>query len=307
MMGYFSRLMEQTGMTAGSAIDSVPKTLGQPRTREAGVIAPIDLDHIEPVEPQENAAATPEDPDSASELSILSVEDPVEQNLGSEVPQVTDHPPMRKKLHEQSEPPEEREFIVRDSDTTFPQRGTAARESLEVEVMADAGRDLPSVTVRQGAPGVDEIIESVASQEDERPASGDRAPKQALTGQPDRKPRNPTETWQGAVKEIREWVAETPAVSDAEVENGVRSQPGLTGPELPLVERERFAASYPNRATPTPGPETRDLHLAIGTISVTVEEPRTEIKVRSSGDQAQQTTNATNGQRSRLGRHYITW
>jgi len=109
------------------------------------------------------------------------------------------------------------------------------------------------------------------------------------------------------MREIREWVAGTPAVNDAEVESTVRSESELTRLDPPPIERERLAASYPDRTTPSPhgGLESRDLHLAIGTISVTVEEPRREIEVGSSGDQAQKPASAGNDERSRLGRHYI--
>lgn len=291
MRGYFSRLMEQTGMITGHGVDPAPKTIGQPQT---DTIASIDLDLIRSVEPRENDAATPESSDSASRLLISSVDRLVERNLGGEASQVTDHSPERKKLHEQSKLPEGRELIVRDSDATSPQRDMSARESLEVEVMAetDAGRNSG------------EIIENVASQENERPASVDPTPGQTPT-KPDR-----TEAWRGAVKEIREWVAETSTVNDAEVENRARREPESTKPDSPLVEREWFAASYPSRDTPTrhQEPETRDLHLAIGTISVTVEEPRREIEVSGSSDRTQKPTNAGNDERSRLGRHYIrTW
>jgi hypothetical protein len=334
MTGYFSRLMEQTGISAGHGVRSAPKTLVEPWATETNIVAPIDLEHTRLVEPQQNDAAAPNSPELASELSISSIENPAELQPGNKVPKVTDYLPEPEKPREQSEPLEEREFIVRDVDATSPRGTMAARESLEVQVMTetDASRDPPSVTVQQGAPGADETIESVVSREDERPASSDptpkqnerpasghRTPKQALTRQPtptrrpDQKSRDrmdQTEAWQGAVKEIQEWVAETPVVNDAEAQNRVRSETEVTRPNFPLVERERFAASNPNRVAPSPHeePETQDLHLAIGTISVTVEEPRREIEVRSSDDQVQESPNVANDERSRLSRHYIrTW
>jgi hypothetical protein len=310
MKGYFSRLMVQTGITAGPAIDSSPKTLVQARSREDDIVAPIDIERAETVESQGDDAATPESPEPVSAPSIIpSVEDPAEQNPGGEVPRVIRHPPGREGPRGRSEPPEEREAIVRNPNATPPRPSIAAGESLEAEVTieTDTGEDPPSVSVQQETPGADKDIESPIPREDVRPAAGDRTRGQTLTRQPDRRPRDRTETWEGAVREIREWVAGTPVVNDAEVENTVRSENQTTGPDLRPIERERFAASYPDRATPSlpEGLETRGLHLAIGTISVTVEEPRREIEVRSSDDRAQKPPSAGNDALSRLGRHYI--
>ncbi|MGI8520795.1 MAG: hypothetical protein ACR2MC_09375 [Actinomycetota bacterium] len=179
-------------------------------------------------------------------------------------------------------------------------------------VETDASEDPPSVIVQQGVSPVDETAESVVALENRRPTSDGRAPEHTPSERPDQEPGDLAKALQDTVNEIREWVAETPAANEAE-EKTVAIEQGMTGIDLPVIEREQFAASYPEWATPgsheTPNHETlksRDLQLTIGTISVTIEEPRSEMGVRSNGDQTRKTDNAGNEQRSRLARHYIS-
>jgi hypothetical protein len=293
MKGYFSRLIEQTGITSTFTYPVRPPTVS------GDVPAPIHVDQRRSIEPQKGDAGERSLESRERSIPVPFIEEGDERNSAERTPdsEVPEAPNRRPSEREQSEPPKERAPIVRDPDRSPSRRN----ESESSDELIGLDRNLPSAN--EGALEGYVPIEPAAFRENEHSA------EQALPPKPDEESRGQAKNiWQGTLQEVREWVTETPVANEMEVE-GKGATRDTRSSDSPLVERERIAASYsgPNVLSPREEPETRDLHLEIGTISVTVEEPQGETKSRNSSKHvpAAEKKPARGSERSRLSRYYI--
>jgi hypothetical protein len=153
----------------------------------------------------------------------------------------------------------------------------------------------------------DESVEAATRRTDERFLSDTGASEEAPASLPDKEPRDRGDrerVWQSTFEEVRGWVAESPVADDGGTDDVSRAR-AATLVAATFVE-ERVAATRPGPVVTPPReePQTQDLRLEIGTISVTVEEPRGVIPGTNRRAEVPQRKPA-GGERSRLSRHYV--
>jgi hypothetical protein len=152
----------------------------------------------------------------------------------------------------------------------------------------------------------DEPVEAATRRADERSPSDTGASGEAPSFEPREEPRDRggrEQVWRSTFEEVRGWVAESPVADDGGTEDVSRATASVAAP---FVE-ERVATPRPGPVVipPREEPQTRDLRLEIGTISVTVEEPRGETPGTSRRAEVPERKPAGGGERSRLSRHYV--
>ena len=297
MSGYFSRLIEQSGIPVGPAAGPVSALPTRPP-------APIDLEA--PAEPQgeEPIFETRKDPETAFEVPGRIVEelvhDPVERVLYREAPE---SPLRRPQDRRRSETSKGGAPDPRVSERISPRHtGDAGDLPEKVDaVEAHKGADHPVDSSREVLEQ-DETVEGATYQADERSASDIGASGEAPAFDLGEKPRE--RVWRSTFEEVRGWVAESQVVDDGRAQQDVSW--AVTSVAAPFVEG-RGATARPGSVVTSPReePETRDLRLEIGTISVTVEEPRGEVPERNQRAEGPERKPAGSGERSRLSRHYV--
>lgn len=178
-------------------------------------------------------------------------------------------------------------------------------------VEGEAGVRRPGVSDR-GALELYETVEGATHRADEFSPSGAGASGEAPASLPDEDPWDPAgreRVWRSTFEEVRGWVAGSPEADDEGAENRDVSRARAAtsvNADLPFVEeRAATARSEPDVSPPREEPETQDLRLEIGTISVTVEEAQREIPRSSRRTEVQEKKPAGKGERSRLSRHYV--
>lgn len=169
----------------------------------------------------------------------------------------------------------------------------------EVVFAKDTGDGAPSFSAR---PTVlqKEIIEKSQTQAD---AADSISPTRAISRElghfgPDSAP-----AWQTAMQQVREWVAAPPASNQA----SQKQEPSIMNQEVEPIFAQPPASRvvYRESSTQTPHLEAKsqEFHLSIGTISLTIEEPRPESQPIS--QPIAQTPSKPENRRSRLSRHYL--
>jgi hypothetical protein len=338
MNGYFTRLMEQSGISVEPTVEPGPEVLERHQNEpgERDTIASTDVEREEPIEfwrdelilerhqnePGERDRMASTDVDREEPIEFWGDELIEQTQRGSEADsdtsglhgKVPEAPRRRIEEGQQSRLPESRELDPGDSERTPPSREEAVGELPEedgvVESYAGAGR--PGAFGRE-AREQDETIEGTTHRADQPLSPSAEAAGETLAFEPGREPQDQTSrerVWQNTFREVREWVAGSPVADDKETENqGVSRARDTTtiNTDSPSVE-ERVATSYPRATASSPReePEARDLRLEIGTISVTVEAPQKEFpKKDSQRTETAEKKPARDNERSRLSRHYV--
>jgi hypothetical protein len=305
--GYFSMLLKQSVSPAGPTVGSAPALPAQPPAR-------IDLEESVESRRDEQIGGTRNGPEAISEVSGPIVEEPVrgpaEQIVHREVPE----PPRRLPGdRQQQRSPEGRESDPRGSDRTPPRRvGDIGELLARVDaVEGETGARRPGLSER-GALELYETVEGATHRADEFSPSDAGASAEAPASLPDEETWDPVgreRVWRSTFEEVRGWVAGSPVADDeaAEIRDVSRARATASvDAGLPFVEeRAATARPVPDVLPPREEPETQDLRLEIGTISVTVEEPQREIPRPNLRTEVQEKKPAGEGERSRLGRHYI--
>jgi len=261
--------MEHSGISVRPTVDSASRIPVEPpnRPEEGDGMTPAHVDQREPVEFQGDG------------LIEEVVQDPLERALRSEVPEAQRPESGEGRQHERSTPSERRELDVRDPELAI---GELKGDVGQSEVLGREARELSSPGVGSSEEVLGEESQARASQE---------------------------QIWQNTLKKAREWVAGSTAADDEEAGSGDANptrDPTSIDADPRLVE-ERVVVSNPTPTQPSPleEPEARDLHLEIGTISVTVEAPQQEASRGSRRTESAEINPARNSERSRLSRHYV--
>lgn len=293
MKGYFSSLIRQTGITF-SAGDSPRVNKTKPLEAESKAIDEIMPIHVEEtrlldLHKEKTTKKIDEDVGEVSGWSVPTVENmgvksPVENMPVSEISKEPSgqihtikevrqqkHQPekqsirragTRKQHHEPMEPIERKVSIVNNEVQVMPERSWPPHEISSKELFKD------------------ETVEGE-----------DQKVKENLTLRPSEKPDDQIHKEQvlsSTLKEVREWVAETPVAADEFVPP--TPLPGMTG--LHKSDEQ---------------PEVHDFQLSIGTISLTVEGPEEDIQ-RNEPPPIRKENSSGRGREtdgSRLSRHYI--
>jgi hypothetical protein len=295
--GYFSRLIEQSGIPGGPAAGPASALPARPPAR-------IDLEaQVEP-QGEEQIFETREGPETASEVPGRIVEEPtppVERVLDREAPEF---PLRRPEDTRRSETSEGGVPDPRASELTSPRRTTdAGGPPARLDAgEAHNGAEWPVGSIRE----VLERDQTAATlRADERSPSIDGASGEAPASLPREEPqdRGGRElVWQNAFEEVRGWVAGSPVADEGraqeDVSRAMASKSVNAG--APFFE----TTVRPGPASPREEPQTRDLRLEIGTISVTVE-PRGEVPGPNQRVETPERKPAGGSERSRLSRHYV--
>lgn len=304
MNGYFSRLIEQSGIAVEPAIDPGSKVPAQPLNgpKERDAMLPTRVDQEELVEPQtEDPTEEPQATHTPGSIVEESTQSPAGQVLHREGPEAPHYPPEQQH-RQQPALPERRELDARNSERNrhpentrdSPERGDAVEGSTDTNRPGVSGREMLER---------DETIEGEIHRADERSSLGARASEEEPQARTTRE-----RVWQNTLREVRGWVAESSVAHDEEGNRSVSRAMNATSIDTnaSFVE-EGVAASHPKPIAPSPREEaaTQDLRLEIGTISVTVEEPQKELPRSSQRTETAEKKSAGNSERSRLSRHYV--
>jgi len=314
MRGYFSRLIEQTDIGVPRVGDSEPgvrRQSGTSREPQEGASV-IRIEETELVEPQQ-AAAAGDDSDSSGEGS--SGEDNRHLQEESRERRISQEPETRaseRKVTERQRPDAHDGEVQPPSEHAEP-HPAINEETIEVEATGEGlSRPTPAVSEPADRGGKQEPILNAEAAEVEREISRERA-RQAY------------------LRRVIEWVAETPVeysqLDSQAFEKGLSkrvpgaSAPGADGEEsdVPAKTLVRGARSgsqgedalsmdHPLKPTETSRSETReiqDLHLTIGTISLTIEEPQKELRDNEPSQMEQRRKPIQESNIPRLNRHYI--
>jgi hypothetical protein len=314
MRGYFSRLIEQTDIGVSPVGDSELGVRGQSGTSrepQEGASA-IHIEETELIEPQQ-AAAAGDDSDSSGEDS--SGEDTRHLQEESRERRISQEPETRaseRKVTERQRPDAYKGEAQPPSEYAEP-HPAISEEAIEVEAAGEGlSRPSPAVSEPADRGGKQEPILNAEAAKVEREISREQA-RQAY------------------LRRVIEWVAETPVeysqLDSQAVEKGMSkrvpgaSAPGADGDEsdVPAKTLVRGARSgsqgedglsmdYPLKPTDTDRSETReiqDLHLTIGTISLTIEEPQKELQDNEPSQMEQRRKPIQENNIPRLNRYYI--
>ncbi|MFQ5793440.1 MAG: hypothetical protein ACE5JP_00115 [Candidatus Bipolaricaulia bacterium] len=292
MKGYFSRLIQQTGITFGPSGDFRPGFLELSPIRSKGrdEITPIHVEERKLIEPQPDQVIEGV-PEGIREDSESSVPIPEDENIRNSI---------EERFERQiSEEPQSRtsEWVK----LKGQKREISAGELLEREEMVES-----DPVGKESVPHLDKPSSS-ASQEVE----DDLVFKPGVESE-DRVSQ--VQIQQAYLKEVREWVAETPIVDNEEIKNRDISKTVEMGERIPVTrgERELPAASYSHpklmESQQSKEPEIHDFHLSIGTISLTIEEPQKEAQSQSKEPPqviTKERKSNVASEHSRLSRYYI--
>jgi hypothetical protein len=314
MRGYFSRLIEQTDIGVSPVGDSELGVRGQSGTSrepQEGASA-IHIEETELIEPQQ-AAAAGDDSDSSGEDS--SGEDTRHLQEESRERRISQEPETRaseRKVTERQQPDAYKGEAQPPSEYAEP-HPAINEETIEVEAAGEGlSRPSPSVSKPADRGGKQEPILNAEAAKVEREISREQA-RQAY------------------LRRVIEWVAETPVeysqLDSQAVEKGMSkrvpgaSAPGADGDESDVPARtlvrgarsgsqgeDGLSMDYPLKPTDTDRSETReiqDLHLTIGTISLTIEEPQKELQDNEPSQMEQRRKPIQENNIPRLNRYYI--
>ncbi len=313
MKGYFSRLIQQMGITFGDTNDYRPDALEQTliRSEESDTTLSIHVEEERQIAPQQDQEIknvnitdhTGEDPESSVQISKNeNIQHPSEntqhsnKNTQHSIEERFENKPSH--LSQKPEPAERKHMVFgRDiqpsSETVKPQREINRKKLLESEEtikINNANKEHAQQSVKP--------LTSPGQEYRKDTASEPRAKSTDQTFQ--------AKTKQVYLKEVREWVAGTSRFNNEKIKNGDAIETKNMEKMILQSESEIPAASYPEpiEQQERGEPEIHDFHLSIGTISLTIEEPQ-------KGPQSKELPRIVNAksreqkETSRLSRHYI--
>ncbi len=303
MTGYFHRLSQQTGLQIGSGGDlkSGGRKPSFSGSKQVGKTTPLHVEETRLIKPQlvpriERGTRVENIPESTPEGFEGKIEGEAtiptadETKTADRTGKAREHAPEKE---ESGIPPASEEGGPKDTaavDKSSEEATLAKRETVEnglpdqEEIPLHDDSSVPSVTIKQ----------------------------RILTGGKEREDRPDDEAGrQPTLMEVREWVAETP---DAEFEEIVpKKDEKETGhiaqiePSEPVAHEDFSIASRPETVEypPSVEPETRDFHVSIGAIQLTIEEPPEKIADKEPQRIMKERKDKPQAQSTRLARHYI--
>jgi len=259
--GYFSRLVQQTGIAFEKTRNSVPETLERQSTKS-----------------EEHDAA----------LSI-GVEERFE------------------KKPSQNQEPAERKQIASGMDVKISPETVRSQNEINRKELLESGWEIETNNVYK---------EQVQQPAKPLTSSDQVYRRDTSTGSKSTEQIFQEKTSQVYLKDVREWVAGTSYFNNEKIRSGDSIETDDAGIAAPRKENRAPAASYPAASYPVAsypkpveqrgieGPEIKDFHLSIGTISLTIEEPQKGTQgmepprmIKAESREQKET--------SRLSRHYI--
>lgn len=308
MKGYFSQLIQQTGITVGSVdVHSQRSHKPSPMPEEHDTTTPI---HVE-----ENIVIPSQEDRAPEEIS--------EYTRGNSSPSVADIPAEEVNIQhvkqERIEVSEERQSVSEERPLTMGKDKLEKRRSVRTEKAIQPFSELSGIHHK---PDSQESLE----QKDKDATSKDDAQYQETSFVPEKhipedKPAGQSDLksddriiskeriLQSTLREVREWVAETP--DREETRNRTASTIDRTASTIDIervtpdsLDRREMMSSQPTEPRQKEELGIHNLHLSIGTITLTIEEPQQTVQP---SEPRRRTARKTTQERtpSRVSRHYI--
>ncbi len=325
MKGYFSRLIQQTGITFGPAGNFSTDPLESPsvRSKELNGTSPVHVEDEKMVGPiTESTGKVHENVREGFKYSVLHTENENIKllHIGEKRPFEPQTEQSAREVHGEVNEGVKHSVLHNESDRTqnlTVKRYESKPSEEAIELRLEGGKleqsyegnelfmpkKLPtSHEINHGKSRKNEgIVESMNKESRNEPPSKHNAESD---NQPARE-----QTWRTTFEEIREWVAETPV-------EGIEGIHNRNTVKIIDVEREApplpdqgltSAASQPRPIEPRQRkePEVQDFHLSIGTINLTIEEPQKEIQRSEPLQTRRSRESIKENNSSSLDRHYI--
>jgi len=312
--GYFQRLLDLTGIIPADG------KLERKGARLAGTMPHLQADAV-PLHIEETKYVAPGPQTLGDSVAILNptASAPLEGQdlplIATPAPEGGSHRTERREsepVTQETEKSELAECIIKDErdQVSTSQESSAPNARLSTSQAADSIVN-PS---RQGEEDIKSRPLAPELNGFKRPAAveevADFRTDESAAKAPNGKPSpGRSETDQITLKEVLDWVAATPSTHDSEAhpqgDNQIEDfgqHPVAANPAQPSFAVRPLMTE----ASPAPQPEVHDFHFSIGTISLTIEEPKSEIApIRPQRAAPEQPAPlATNGA-SRLRRHYL--
>lgn len=307
--GYFSRLIQQTGITFGPDGDFKPNPIEASPviSKESDRTTPIHMEESKLIEPQTDQKMHGDaKEDSVSDIPVTEAghiqhltEEKVESGILEEPKSSTLE---LEKPNQQMLKPKEQKSTVLDRDIHI------SAESVQVQNKTGEGKLLEGVETDENDTVTKEYIQN--------PDKSSESVNQGFTNDPAFKPEENSDDgysreqiWHSSLKEVRGWVAEAPDVSIKEIPSKDISKTvsAEKGAPVSLSKTESPVSFYkrPTESQPIEEPKIHDFHLSVGTISLTIEEPQKEIKRSEQPLMKKERTHKRDVDSTRLSRHYI--
>ncbi|MCP4117236.1 MAG: hypothetical protein GY737_17940 [Desulfobacteraceae bacterium] len=336
MKGYFTRLVRQTGINFGTGPSAVGTTGREtPRPVHLEEIRPVEAQKHEPPEKQPGILGEDaRDPggweENSEYINKEGVEREIPEKLGKD--QGKDQGKQSDRIRERKSPNRE--------ESGWGKPGQAAARETGFEIIRSHGQP---IALRQGRVNAGDgpvplepkrTIEG-NGENGETTAAGQMFDKDPVAEPPleKKRPVAGKQAWSSTFKEVREWVAggETPGkkalLQGREVNGNTRDQnPRADQGPVPSREIPEASGQSPgdfrqgsresgqstgefgqSTGSPRQMPESgvTDYHLSIGTISLIVEGPKEESTAQKPEGKAAKGRPGSEGNGSRLSRHYI--
>ena len=294
MKSYFSRLMKQTGITVSPTENVGSGARGQSGTasEHQNNVTPIHIDETRLVEPPQDQVA---ERTSESIREGLENEDVRHLTEGSFEKRISEEPQTHT-LEEKSEA-HDRDILSSSENARTQPEVLESEETIESNTVSETpSRDSDGAFTSEDGKGNQDFPSKFEAELGEARHEIDQIKmRQAL------------------LEKVREWVAETPVESErADLKDGDQSsgqEPGATDERMSAIHGEdALSTAFHPRSTESrqsEAPEIQDLHLTIGTISLTIEEPQRENWNDEPLRVERQKKPARESGSSRLNRHYI--
>ncbi len=312
--GYFSRLIQQTGIAFGDTRNPMPDALKRQFTRSEERDTALSI-HVEErqIAPQQDQGIkniditnhVREDPGGSAQI-------PKSENT-QHPSENTQHPsegikhPVEERFENkpshlsQNQEPEERKHMV------------SGRDVQPLSETVRPQHDRKELPENEGTSKINNVDKEQARQSVKPSTSPDQEyRKDTAPGLKSTDQIIQVKNRQVYLKEVREWVAGTSHFDNEKIKSGdtIETEDAeKVAPQsemAPLSENRSTASSYPKPVEPRgkEGPEIHNFHLSIGTISLTIEEPQKGTQSKEpprmiKAESREQT------ETSRLSRHYI--
>jgi hypothetical protein len=301
--GYFSRLIQQTGIAFGGTRNSMPDALERQfirsEERDAALSIHVEERQIAPQQDQEikNIDITDhvrEDPESSAQIPKSEKTQHPSEDIKHPMEERFENKPSHLS---QNQEPAERKHIVSSRDIQPPSETIRPQHEINRKELLESGGTIK--------------INNVDKEQAQQPVKPLTSPhqdyrKDTAPGSKSTDQIFQVKTKQVYLKDVRDWVAGTSHFNNEKIKSGDIIKTEDTEKVAPRNENRAPAASYPKPVEQRgkEGPEINDFHLSIGTISLTIEEPQkgTQSKepprmIKAESREQKET--------SRLSRHYI--
>lgn len=298
MRSYFNRLIKQTGIAFRTVDDFRPndQELSEIESETGDGIAPVHMEEERVIQPEtvQRAEMVHDGTREVSEEPVsvngdINIQHSPKEGINDEVREVSQaRDSEREEPGQQNHEIQEEGSTISYRDIRIPPEGSESEPDISAGELLEKSETVGSDTTGKGRVRPIDFALKPDSQSDAR------ADKEQI--------------WQGAFKEVREWVAEPPVESSEEIKNKDASQTMKMERKIPgyFQEGQMPIASYPRptESQQRDESEIHDFHLSIGTISLTIEELQKEVQ-NSEPPQVRERKPRPETSYSRLSRHYI--